>query len=320
MPMSHETLTIALTALLADAAFGWPQALYRRVSHPVVWIGRLIGALDRRWNKGGHRILRGGLAVLVVLLAAILPAWALTALLRPLPMSELLLGLLAWPFVASRSLHDHVTAVARPLAADDMAGAKQAAAMIVGRDLPDDPAPIARAALESLAENTSDGITAPVIWAAIAGLPGIAAYKAINTLDSMIGHRSPRHLLFGRIAARLDDVVNIPASRLTGLLFVAAAWAAAWSGQAGARQAWRVMRRDAGKHRSPNAGWPEAAMAGALGIRLSGPRSYQGRPTDEPWLNAEARDPGAADLLAGLALYRRSMALLALLLAVLLTL
>ncbi|SMO57108.1 adenosylcobinamide-phosphate synthase [Paracoccus laeviglucosivorans] len=301
--LSAETLTIALTALLADAAFGWPDRLYRRISHPVVWIGRLIAALDTRWNRGGRRILRGGLAVLVVVVAAVLPAWALTVLLRPLPGSGVLLGLLAWPLVASRSLHDHVAAVAQPLTAGNIAGAKQAVAMIVGRDLSDDPAPIARAALESLAENTSDGITAPVLWAAIGGLPGIAAYKAINTLDSMIGHRSPRHLLFGRIAARLDDVVNLPASRLTGLLFVAAAWSA---------QAWRVMRRDARHHRSPNAGWPEAAMAGALGIRLSGPRSYHGVSTPEPWLNAAARDPGPQDLLRGLTLYRRSMALLAL--------
>lgn len=301
--MSHETLTIALVALLADAAIGWPQALYRRISHPVVWIGWLISALDRRWNQGGHLILRGAVAVLVVVLAAVLPAWALTVLLRPLPLGQVALGLLAWPLVATRSLHDHVAAVAHPLAAGNIAGAKQAVAMIVGRDLSDDPAPIARAALESLAENTSDGITAPILWAAIGGLPGIAAYKAINTLDSMIGHRSPRHLLFGRVAARLDDVVNLPASRLTGMLFVTAAWS---------RQAWRVMRRDARRHRSPNAGWPEAAMAGALGVRLSGPRSYHGLSTPEPWLNPHARDPGPQDLLRGLKLYRRSMALLAL--------
>lgn len=305
MILSQATLTIALTALLVDALIGWPPGLYRRISHPVVWIGWLIGALDRRWNRGGGRIWRGGAAVAAVLVATVLPALLLTHLLLPLRFGPVALGVLAWPLVATRSLHDHVAAVARPLAAGDMAAARQAVAMIVGRDLDEDPAPIARAALESLAENTSDGITAPVLWAALLGLPGIAIYKAINTLDSMIGHRSPRHLLFGRIAARLDDVVNLPASRLTALLFVLAAPPAKG-------RALRVLWRDAHRHRSPNAGWPEAAMAGALNVRLSGPRSYHGIQTPEPWLNETAPDPGPRDLHSGLALYRRAMAMLAL--------
>ncbi|RDD70375.1 adenosylcobinamide-phosphate synthase CbiB [Paracoccus versutus] len=309
--MTPETLTIALTALLVDALIGWPDALYRRISHPVVWIGRLISALDARWNRGRHRIARGALAVAVTLGAAVIPALLLTWALAGLPFGPVILGLLAWPLVATRSLHDHVAAVARPLAAGDVPAAREAVAMIVGRDLDDRPEPIARAALESLAENASDGVVAPLFWAAVAGLPGIAAYKAINTLDSMIGHMSPRHALFGRVAARLDDLVNLPASRLTGLLFVAAA---------GSRRAWRVMRRDARRHRSPNAGWPEGAMAGALDVRLSGPRRYHGVESPEPWLNAGARDPGAADLLRGLALYRRAMALLGLGLALALAL
>ncbi|WP_394349608.1 adenosylcobinamide-phosphate synthase CbiB [Paracoccus thiocyanatus] len=302
---------MALTAMLADALIGWPDALYRRISHPVVWIGRLISALDRRWNGGGHRIARGALAVAVTLGAAVVPALLLTWALLPLTLGPVLLGLLAWPLVATRSLHDHVAAVARPLAQGDVPQARAAVAMIVGRDLDDRPQPIARAALESLAENTSDGVVAPLFWAAVAGLPGIAAYKAINTLDSMIGHMSPRHALFGRVAARLDDLVNLPASRLTGLLFVVAA---------GSRRAWRVMRRDARRHRSPNAGWPEAAMAGALDVRLSGPRRYHGVESPEPWLNEDARDPGPQDLLRGLALYRRAMVLLGLALALALAL
>ncbi len=295
--LSGQTLTIALVALALDAAIGWPAALFRRLSHPVVWLGALIALLDRRLNRGGHPIARGGLAVAATLVAALIPAWLLTWALAPLPLGALLLGVLAWPLVAARSLHDHVAAVARPLAVGDIAGAKSAAAMIVGRDLDGRPAPIARAALESLAENASDGVIAPLFWAAIAGLPGIAAYKAINTLDSMIGHMSPRHALFGRIAARLDDLVNLPAARLTGALIALAARSGA---------AWRVMRRDARRHRSPNAGWPEAAMAGALGVRLSGPRSYGGAESAEPWLNAGARDPGPEDLHRGLGLYRRA--------------
>lgn len=309
--MTPETLTIALTVLLVDALIGWPDALYRRISHPVVWIGRLISALDARWNRGRHRIARGALAVAVTLGAAVIPALLLTWALAGPPFGPVVLGVLAWPLVATRSLHDHVAAVARPLTAGDVPAARAAVAMIVGRDLDDRPEPIARAALESLAENASDGVVAPLFWAAVAGLPGIAAYKAINTLDSMIGHMSPRHALFGRGAARLDDLVNLPASRLTGLLFVAAA---------GSRRAWRVMRRDARRHRSPNAGWPEGAMAGALDVRLSGPRRYHGVESPEPWLNAGARDPGAADLLRGLALYRRAMALLGLGLALALAL
>ena len=299
----HDTLTVALVALVLDALIGWPEAVYRRISHPVVWLGGLIAALDRRWNRGTGRILRGTLAALLVIVAAAMPAILLTGALAPLPFGPVLLGVLAWPLVASRSLHDHVAAVARPLAMGDMPAARAAVAMIVGRDLDDRPEPIARAALESLAENSSDGVVAPILWAAIAGLPGIAAYKAINTLDSKIGHMSPRHALFGRFAAKLDDLVNLPASRLTGLLIVAAA---------GSARAWRVMRRDAGRHRSPNAGWPEAAMAGALGERLSGPRSYGGVETPEPWLNEGARDPDAADLMRGLRLYRRAIMLLGL--------
>lgn len=306
--ISSATLTVALVALAVDALIGWPEALFRRIGHPVTWLGRLIAALDRRWNRGGHRVLRGALAVAVVLAAAVAPALLLTAALIERPLGPVVLGVLAWPLVATRSLYDHVAAVARPLAAGDVAGARAAAGMIVGRDLPERPAPIARAALESLAENSSDGVVAPLVWAAIAGLPGIAAYKAINTLDSMIGHRSPRHLLFGRVAARLDDLVNLPASRLTALLLLLA------SAPAGGRAA-RIVWRDAGRHRSPNAGWPEAAMAGALNVRLSGPRSYHGVETAEPWLNGAARDPGPRDLLAGLRLYRRAIVLLGLALA-----
>jgi adenosylcobinamide-phosphate synthase len=303
MILSEQTLTVALVALALDALIGWPDWLYRRISHPVVWLGRLIAALDGRWNRDGQRILRGALAALTTIAAAVIPALLLTRLLMPLPFGPVLLGVLAWPLVATRSLYDHVAAVARPLSEGNIPGAKSAVAMIVGRDLDDRPAPIARAALESLAENASDGVVAPVLWAAIAGLPGIAAYKAINTLDSMIGHMSPRHALFGRFAARQDDLVNLPASRLTGLLFIAAGWSG---------NAWRIMRRDARRHRSPNAGWPEAAMAGALDVRLSGPRSYAGVETPEPWLNEGARDPGAADLMRGLRIYRRAMVLLGL--------
>ncbi|WP_245317390.1 cobalamin biosynthesis protein CobD/CbiB, partial [Bradyrhizobium manausense] len=172
-----------------------------------------------------------------------------------------------------------------------------------------DEAGIARAAIESLAENASDGIVAPVFWGALFGLPGILGYKAINTLDSMIGHRSERHKAFGWAAARIDDVANFIPARLTGFLFVLLA--------SRRSEALSCMTRDARRHRSPNAGWPEAAMAGALGVRISGPRFYHGCVTNEPWLNEGARDPLAGDIGEGLAVYRRTMLLLAVLLAVL---
>ncbi|MFN3277658.1 MAG: adenosylcobinamide-phosphate synthase CbiB [Paracoccus hibiscisoli] len=294
---------IAAIALILDALIGWPDAVYRRIGHPVTWAGRLIAALDRGLNRGGARRAKGALTVVIVVLAALIPAALIQAWLGPW-----VAAVLAWPLVAARSLDQHLRAVAVPLAAGDLAGARAATAMIVGRDVTqaDTPA-LARASLESLAENSSDGVIAPLLWAAVGGLPGIAAYKAINTMDSMIGHRTPRHEAFGMIAARLDDVANLIPARLTAGLI---ALASGRRGMAALRVAWR----DAGAHRSPNAGWPEGAMAGALGIRLSGPRVYGDRVAPEPWLNGAAPDPGAADLARGIALIRRATVLAGLLL------
>ncbi|MGO4853912.1 adenosylcobinamide-phosphate synthase CbiB [Phaeovulum sp. W22_SRMD_FR3] len=303
-------------AMVVDAGLGWPAPLYARIGHPVTWIGRLIGHLDRRWNHSHHRDLTrrimGIAAALVVIAAAVLPCWLVARLLPGGVAGMLITGVLAWPLVATRAMHDHVVAVARPLSAGDLAGARAAVAMIVGRDPARlDAAGVARAALESLAENTSDGIVAPLFWGALLGLPGIAGYKAINTLDSMIGHRSPRHEAFGWASARIDDGVNLIPARLTGLLFALA------SGRP--RAALTTMARDASHHRSPNAGWPEASLAGALQIRLSGPRIYGDRVAEEPWVNAEAADPGAEDIRRGLVLYRRAMLLLGLMLVALAT-
>ncbi|MDN3272739.1 adenosylcobinamide-phosphate synthase CbiB [Frankia sp. RB7] len=307
-----------VVAMAVDALLGWPSKLFARIGHPVTWLGRLIAAIDTGWNRESDPpVLRraAGLvgALLVIALAAAL-GWLLQSLLRFLIpwgwIGIVLVGVLAWPLVALRSLHDHVAAVANPLLGGDIAAARDAVSRIVGRDPAAlDEAGIARAALESLAENASDGIVAPVFWGALFGLPGILGYKAINTLDSMIGHRSERHEAFGWAAARIDDVVNFIPARLTGFLFVLLAPRRS--------QALSCMTRDARRHRSPNAGWPEAAMAGALGVRLSGPRIYHGSITDEPWLNEGARDPLAADIVEGLTVYRRAMLLLAGVLAIL---
>ncbi|MEZ5750470.1 MAG: adenosylcobinamide-phosphate synthase CbiB [Paracoccaceae bacterium] len=290
-------------AMLIDRAIGWPDALFFRIGHPVTWLGRLINALDRRLNK--RQRWQGVLALGIVLVVVLGLSLLVQSLLPDTWVGTLALAVLAWPLVAIKSMQDHVLAVIRPLAAGDLPGARFAVSMIVGRN-PDtlDEAGIARAATESLAENTSDGIVAPLFWGVVAGLPGIAGYKAINTLDSMVGHKNDRFLQFGWASARLDDWVNLIPARLTGVLFALA------SGHP--RRAFACMQRDARKHRSPNAGWPEAAMAGALGARLSGPRVYDGKPSAEPWVNEGAPDPTPGDMLRGLRIYRLALALLAL--------
>lgn len=303
-----------VVAMAVDALLGWPSWLFARIGHPVTWLGRLIAAIDAAWNRASDppwlRRVVGVAGALVVIALSVALGWIVQSVLSSGSIQIILIGILAWPLVALRSLHDHVAAVATPLQAGDIAAAREAVSGIVGRDPAAlDEAGIARAAIESLAENASDGIVAPVFWGALFGLPGIFGYKAINTLDSMIGHRSERHEAFGWAAARIDDVANFIPARLTGFLFVLLA--------SRRSEALSCMTRDARRHRSPNAGWPEAAMAGALGVRLSGPRIYHGSATDEPWLNEGARDPRAADIGEGLTVYRRAMLLLAGLLAIL---
>lgn len=298
--------SIVVVGLALDVLIGWPKALFDILGHPVTWLGRLIDALDRRWNHGPRtrRLWAGAGTVCALLLITIVPGALLQGLLPAGPAGALLGGVLAWPLIAARSLDTHVREVAEPLARGDLPRARAAVAKVVGRD-PDrlDAAGVGRAAIESLAENSSDAVVAPVFWGLIAGLPGILAYKAINTADSMIGHMTDRHEAFGKAAARLDDAVNLIPARLTGALIALTAGARAG-------RSLRVMARDAGQHRSPNAGWPEGAMAGALGIRLSGPRTYASGATNEPWLNHGARDPGPDDVVRALGAYRKSMLLL----------
>ncbi len=308
-----DTLFLLLAALAIEAAFGYPQRLYARIGHPVTWIGALIAGLDRRLNREAASFAArkaAGVAALLVLLAVSLAgALALTALGRQLgPAGLLPLALLASTLLAQRSLHEHVAAVAHGLETGGLAEGREAVSMIVGRN-PDslDEAGVSRAAIESLSENFSDGVVAPAFWLGVAGLPGIIMYKAINTADSMIGHRTPRHLAFGWASARLDDLVNLPASRLTALLIVAAA---ALDRDADAAGAWRAVRRDARRHRSPNAGWPEAAMAGALGLRLAGPRIYGDVIVEDGWMGDGRAQATAADIRRGLRLYRQACGLL----------
>ena len=293
--MSGSGLFIVITALALDALIGDPDWLWRRVGHPVALIGALIDTLDVRFNKDDQSPRQRRSAGIASTAALVVIAGAVGALIQAaaqqFPAGNIITALIAAIFIAQRSLYQHVAQV-RAAFEGGLAEARTAVAMIVGRD-PDhlDEAGVCRAAIESCAENFSDGVVAPVFWLALLGLPGLIAYKAINTADSMIGHRSERHASFGWAAARLDDLVNLAPARLSALLLAIAAPIA--GGSVGT--SFDVVRRDASKHRSPNAGWPESAMAGALGLALAGPRRYAEGIVDDPFLNAEATRPAAPE-------------------------
>jgi len=297
---------LALVAIATEAMVGYPNAVYRLIGHPVTWIGRLITWCDDAWNSGSQSSRRrhGILTLIVLLVVALLSGFAIAGVLdRLFPglVSLVLCGVVASTLLAQRSLDAHVLAVAKGLETDGLPGGRAAVAHIVGRETKSlDEAAICRAAIESLAENFSDGVVAPLFWMVVLGLPGALAYKAVNTADSMIGHRTERHEAFGWASACFDDLVNLPASRLSALWLMLAAIPLGLS-PAGAL---RTIRNDAGHHRSPNAGWPEAAMAGALGIRLSGPRIYDGVPVDERWVGEGNSDLTAKDIRRALKLYR----------------
>lgn len=311
---------LALVAVAIEAMVGYPDALYRLIGHPVTWMGRVITWCDDAWNSDRRspreRRLYGVLTLILLLLIALLWGFALTTFfdrLLPGVASVVLCGVLASSLLAQRSLDAHVLDVARGLEKDGVAGGRLAVARIVGRETRDiDQAAVCRAAIESLAENFSDGVVAPLLWMAVAGLPGAIAYKVVNTADSMIGHKTERHEAFGWASARFDDLVNLPASRLSALWLVLAAVPLGLS----AGGALRTVRRDAGHHRSPNAGWPEAAMAGALGIRLSGPRVYDGVKVEERWVGEGRSDLTAIDIRTALKLYRTACGLQIVVLAV----
>jgi adenosylcobinamide-phosphate synthase len=297
-------LALAMAALVLEAIVGYPQALFNAIGHPVTWQGRAISAFELRTNSGASwRRRLGGILTLIALVAvSTVPAALLQGVLSRFYLGWAALVPVAAALPAQRSLFDHVRRVAEALERDGLEAGRRAVSQIVGRDPAAlDVAGVARAAIESLAENFSDGVVAPVFWLAVAGLPGGFAYKAVNTADSMIGHKNDRYRHFGWAAARFDDLVNLPASRLAALWLVLAA---AMRGDA--RAAWRSVRRDARGHRSPNAGWPEAAMAGALGLKLAGPRSYGGAIVEDAFMGDGRREATTADIRAALALYRRA--------------
>lgn len=287
----------ALVAMALEAALGWPGWLYRRVGHPVGLFARIINAAQRIGNRGGAagRRMAGVATVAVLLIVAGGGGWVLQyAALSLGSTGWLLVAAMAWPALAMRSLDDHVRAVWRALRMGDLAAARRAVGMIVGRDTAElDADGVARAAIESLAESFCDGVLAPLFWLLVLGLPGVWAYKALNTADSLIGHPEPDLRDFGWAAARADDLVNLIPARLAGaaLCLVGGGWGILW--------------RDCRRHASPNAGWSEAAMAGALGVRLAGPIRYDGILRDKAWIG-DGPLAGVGDLGRALGLYRRA--------------
>lgn len=302
-----DSVVILAVSFCIEAALAYPTPVFRAIGHPVSWIGAAIAALDYRLNRMDDsfaaRRAAGVATVLLLVTGSVGAGILLQMIARAIPyLGFALIVLVVATLIAAGNLDQHVRAVAAALRTDGIAGGRRSIAKIVGRD-PEtlDEAAVCRAAIESLAENASDGVTAPSLWFLVGGLPGMIAYKAINTADSMIGHMSERHRAFGWAAARLDDLVNLPASRLTGLMFIAAA---AVVPGASASSAWRAFRRDAHLHRSPNAGWPEAAMAGALGLRLAGPRIYGGVAVNDRWMGDGRAEATAQDIDRALMIYR----------------
>jgi adenosylcobinamide-phosphate synthase len=294
------TLALCFFALLLERLIGYPQWLVHRIGHPVIWMGNYLSFLEKKMNSESATKLTGLIAWSLYVLPCLIIGIFLRQILSTGPWGFGVQILLATTLLAQKSLHDHVKAVADALG-QSIHAAREKVSLIVGRDPSQlDEAGVSRAALESLAENASDGIFAPAFWLAVAGLPGLIVYKAINTADSMIGHKSDRYLHFGWAAARTDDLANLIPARFAGLIFALASFRP---------EAFSAMWRDAGHHLSPNAGWPEAALAGGLGISLGGPRSYDGKQVDLARMGDGRSELNRQDILDGLKLYARALSL-----------
>jgi len=317
-PQNADVILLTLLlALILDAIFGEPDWLWRRMTHPVILAGRFIERCDRAFNRDSdgaeRRRILGAVFALGLVFGAGLLAWMVAQLLIALPLGWILEAALVAILLAQRSLYDHVAAVVEAFTRGELGAAQEAVASIVGRDPESlDSAGVCRAALESLAENQSDGVTAPVFWYLLFGLPGIFAYKVLNTADSMIGHRTVRHHDFGWASAKLDDLLNIVPARMTTILIATASlFLPPARPSSGFMNACRAALKDAHLHRSPNAGWCEAALAGALGIALAGQRRYGEKLVDDAWMNRDGtRDARPADIERGLRLYLVSSILL----------
>jgi adenosylcobinamide-phosphate synthase len=298
---------LAPLALLIERVIGYPPPVFRLIGHPVTWIGALIGWLDTRLNRGEQRRLKGIAMLLLLLGTCLAVSLLIVAATRRVPFGWVVEAILASSLLAQRELGRAVKLVADKLSLSLPSG-REAVSHIVGR-APEalDEAGVAKAAIESLAESTSDGVVAPLFWLFVGGLPGLVLYKAINTADSMVGHRDERYARFGWASARLDDLVNWIPARLTALLVAGASFLTRRTDPEGA---WSTALRDARRHASPNAGWPEAAFAGALGIALGGPRAYGGEVHELPRFGDGRATLTASDILSALVLYWVAMNLL----------
>ncbi len=314
MLLFEHTLWIVLLAIMLDAIIGDPDWLWSRFPHPVTLLGKFISYMDRTYNKPEYprsmRKTNGVFALVALLICAAFAGSVLQAALSYLPFADVLIALVGMTLIAQKSLYQHVARVRDALRNSGLTEARKQVSMIVGRN-PDylDEAGVGRAAIESCSENFSDGVVAPIFWFAVLGLPGLFMYKAVNTADSMIGHKNETYQDFGWASARFDDLINLPASRLSGLLIVLAALVSRRPYKAAAA----TILKEAKNHRSPNAGWPEAAMAGALGVALAGPRQYAEYRVEDPFMNASGRkEANADDIDSALKLIAISCALLAL--------
>ena len=293
-------LVSIVVALTIDRLFGWPEWLFRRISHPVIAIGHLISFCDETFNKkdtsSATRRCGGIMTVFIVGGLCFLTSFIISFLIPNGFIGIILTSLLIWPWVGAKSLSEHVMEVASALANKDINAARSAVSKIVGRNTQKlDEYGIARASLESLSENTSDGVVAPLFWTTIFGLPGLFVYKAINTMDSRIGYRTQDYEAFGWAAAKLDDLLNFLPARITGIIYAFTAKKPLYC--------FNILIRDARKHRSPNAGWPETSLAAALNIRLSGPREYDRVLSSDKWLHEEGENPAEKDIILGLRHY-----------------
>ncbi len=300
-----EALILLVLALILEAVIGTAPALFRNIPHPIAALGQLIALFDERLNRESRseaaRLIRGLVVVVVVILVAITAAWVVLFLAGALPFGWVLEVLAIAVLVAQRGLFDHVKAVRQALGEGGVEAGRQAVRHIVGRDPESlDEHGVARAAIESCAENFNDGVVAPVFWYILLGLPGLMIYKAVNTMDSMIGHTSARYRAFGMAAAKLDDALSYIPARISAALI---AMAALFVPTADAKGAIAVIKRDAAKHRSPNAGWPEAAMAGALDLALAGPRRYGDEAANDPWIGDGRAQANRQDIRRALYLY-----------------
>ena len=297
-------LTSIVIAALIDTLFGWPNWLYIKVGHPVTWIAILINFFDTWLNKPKNNSFSkkfGGLTTVFIIVGSVTVLSHFIQEYLDHGLTKIIfIAVLCWPFLAIKSMYEHVKRVYDELKNNNIQKARQEVSMIVGRDTSQmTEEEIVRSCIESLAENTSDGIIAPLFWGGLFGLPGIVFYKTVNTLDSMIGYKTLKYKDFGWASARLDDLINVIPSRITCFLFALASNKP--------RQVLKISFQNARNHRSPNAGWPESAMAGALNIRLSGPRKYENRLSNEPWINSTGLPSKTKNILDALAIYKISI-------------